>query len=604
MLALSVCLALCPAAHAASTEYQTVYSAELTTLNHFKTNLTINLTMAYDTNDGLIEFDRFGLIQPSLAVSWDVSEDRRTYTFHLRRGVKWYTCEGREYAEVKAQDFVTGANYLLSKKNASAIASTMYNNVTGARDYYEGKTEDFSTVGVKALDDYTVQYTFIKAIPYALRLLSFPVFYPLNAKFLEECGEDFGTSNDTMLYNGAYIWKVQEPEYQRVLEKNPNYWNRDAISIERIVYKYNKEATANGPQLFLNGEIMHLALPATIMDDWMNDPEKKKLIHPANTTSVSYFFSFNFEPTYDEEYAPKDWLEAANNLNFRKSFFHGFDRMAAMMSLAPYDYQQRVLETFTCQGWMQYGGTDFTMMGSLKKYTEGHSFNPDLALEYKAKAMKDLEGKVTFPIKVLMPYNTSNVDMVNMVQVVEQQMEKLLGTDYIDIILMPFPPTGYIKASRSSGRYSFGRNGWGPDFVDPLSSFDPVLWTALDKQWGRISKAREYLLPDGTGRFEAMAMEADKEIRDLGKRYELFAEAEAFLLDNALVVPFHCSGGGYEASYIDPFSGFTGQFGESGSRKLKGAKLLDKPMGMEEYEAAKAKYIRERDEARRNSKYE
>ncbi|MDY3868808.1 MAG: peptide ABC transporter substrate-binding protein [Pyramidobacter sp.] len=597
-----MCASLCVPA-AAETEYVAVYEAELSTLNCLKNNSTATMALGYNIIDGLVEFDRFGCLVPSLATDWTVSEDGCVYTMNLRRGVKWYTHEAEEYAEVTAHDFVTGARWVLTKKNSSMIANTIYNNVVGAKDYYTGKTSDFSTVGVKALDDYTVQYTLMKPLPYGLKLFSFPAFYPANSAFIEECGDEFGTSHDTLLYCGAYIMTQYEPEYERVLEKNENYWNKDAITIDTMIYKYNKEASANGPELFLRGEVMDLVLPGSILDEWMNDPEKKKLIHPHILTNMSYFMAFNFEPKYEEEYAPRDWVTAVNNLNFRKSFFHGLDRVAALMTTSPYDYKTRMLNTFTRKGLVQFGGVDYTMMGRLADYTQGDSFDPKKALEYKAKAVEELKGRVTFPIQVVMPYNTGKVDMVSRAQVIEQQMEDLLGKDYIDIVLVPYAASGYNAASRNSGKFSFAELGWGPDFVDPLSAFDPLMKSAIGEKWGRIHLAKDYLLPDGRGRFEAMADEANAEVKNLKKRYELFAEAEAFLLDNAFVIPMSTSGGGFTASYLDPFSGMTGQFGNNALRKLKGAVLLKKPMDMETFEAARQKYEKERDEARKASKY-
>lgn len=585
-------------------EYRTVYSAELPTLNYLKDNKTAVMQLGYNTVDGLVEFDRFGLVMPSLATDWTVSEDHRTYTFHIRKGVEWYTCEGKKYAPLTAHDFETGMRWVLDRKNASGVANTIYDNVVGASDYYLGKTDDWSTVGIKVLDDYTVQYTFIRPLPYALRMFSFGAYYPACQKFLDEVGEDFGTSNDAMLYNGAYILSDYEPEYRRILTANPNYWNKEAIFIDRIVYKYSKEANSNAPEMFLRGEISEVRLPGTIMDDWMNDPRKKKLIHPDILTNVTYFMAFNFEPTYGEEYSPKDWIEAVNNLNFRKALFHGVDRAAALMAVTPYNTERRYVNTLTRPNLVQAQGVDYTQMDGLKAYTEGESFDPKAALEYKKKAMDELTGKVTFPIKVVMPYSTGSVDEVNQAQVVEQQMERLLGTDFIDVILVPHAATGFTKAVRNAGKYSFMRLGWGPDYTDPLSALDPVMKSAIASKWSRVYLARDYLLPDGRGQFEAMVDRANEEVMDVQKRYELFAKAETFLLDNAFVVPMYLSGGGYIASYIDPFSGMTGQMGTNGLRKLKGAKMLRQPMNMEEHAVAEKIYWAERSEALKRARFE
>lgn len=181
------------------TTYTQVYSAEVSTLNYLQSTATDVTVLGSLCVDGLVEFDRYGVMQPCLAESWDVSDDGTVYTFHLRQGVKWYTYEGEEYAEVKAGDFVAAAEYVLNAANASKVSNTLYHNIAGAKDYYDGITADFSTVGIKALDDYTVEYTLVASLPYFIKMVSLNPWFPAQADFLAEQGDQFGTSNDTQL---------------------------------------------------------------------------------------------------------------------------------------------------------------------------------------------------------------------------------------------------------------------------------------------------------------------------------------------------------------------------------------------------------------------
>lgn len=585
-------------------EFNTIYGTEIETVNYLKSNTTDNIQLAYLTVDGLVEFDQYGILIPSAAVEWSVSEDALTYTFKLREGVNWYTHTGEPYAEVTAEDFVTSLKWILTKENASMTANTVYNVIKNAKEYYEGEITDFSQVGVKAKDKYTLEYTLIQATPYFLRQTSFPCFYPLSAKFLEETGDSFGTSNDTILYSGAYLLTTFEPENMRVLQYNKNYWNKDIISIGKINYKYNKEANAIGQELFLRGDIDHVAIPGSILDEWMNDSKKKDLIHPDILTNMTYFMGLNFDPLYGDEYLPQDWKTAVNNKNFRKSIFHGLDRLSAASVTNPYDAERMITNTLTRSDFVQADGVDYIMMDSLKKFTETDSFNKDLALEYKAKAMEELKGKVKFPIQAVFPYTVDSVEITNRAQIIEQQMEKLLGTDYIDIVLVGYPSTGFNNAVRNTGVFSMLIIGWGPDYVDPIGSMDFMLSTAHSSIGSRVHLAEEYIEANGKGKFENMITEANKKIKDNKERYEAFAEAEAFLLEEAFIVPLTRSGGGFIASYLDPFTQYRSQMGLGSMAKFKGAVVLDKPMSMEEYEQAEKEFMTRLQEARKNSKYE
>ena len=578
------------------TEYSTVYTAEIDTLNYLKTSNSDSIALFYSILDGLVEFDQYGEMIPCIASDWEVSDDELTYTFHLRDDVKWYDWKGNEIRNVKAQDFVDGIRWILNPDNASSNSKTVYDVINNAESYYNGEITDFNEVGVRAVDDQTVEYTVKQPTPYFLKQLSFPCFFPVNGEFLEEQGEMFGIDKESALYCGAYLLTSYEPQSERVMEANPNYWNKDIISIGRLSYKYNAESNSIGAELFLRGEINDFALPGSILDEWMNDPEKKEMMRPNNLTNMSYFIGFNFDPNYDEQYKPEDWKTAVNNESFRKSLFHALDREAAIMTVEPYDPESKLLNTFTRRELVQADGVDYTMMGGLAAYTEGESFDEAKALEYKEKAMEELSGKVTFPIQILLPFSTSKVDTANRMQVIEQQMEGLLGTDYIDIILESHPSTGFSAQVRRPGAYSMMEMGWGPDFADPLGMMNPVHTDSLDGSYMRVSMAEDLLDENGNSLFEAALDTADAETKDLAKRYELFAEAECMLLDKAILILFYTSGGGYKASYLDPFSGYTSQMGRNGAIKLKGAVILDEPMGMSEYPAALEQYEKDRAE--------
>jgi oligopeptide transport system substrate-binding protein len=589
------------------TQINMLYGTELSTLNYLSTSVTDNQQLAYLTVDPLIEFDQYGVMMPSTAIEWSKSDDGLVYTFKLREGMHWYTHEGEEYGEVVADDFVTGIKWVLTQENGSKVANSVYNVIKNGEEYYNGEIDNFEQVGVKATDKYILEYTLKEPTPYFLRGTHNMCFYPVSAEFLnelEERGEEFGTSNDTLLYDGAYIMTKFEPEDRRILEYNENYWNKDIISVEKITYKYNKEASAIGHELFLRGEINDISIPGSILDEWMNDPEKRNLMYPKPLTNMTYWMGFNFEPNYEDEYKPEDWKTAVNNKNFRKSLFHGLDRLAAVSVLSPYDAERKLVNTVTRRDLVQSNGVDYTMLGGLKKFTETDSFDETKALEYKEKAIEELTGKVDFPIKVIFTYTVESAEGANRAQVIEQQMEKLLGDDYIDIVLVGYPNTGYTNAVREPGKFSMMIIGWGPDFIDPMGSFDFLLESVRGSSTTRIHLAEEYIEANGNGKFENMIIEANKEVLDNDKRYEMFADAETFLLDEALVVPFFMSGGGFSASYLDPFTRYKSQSGLSGLGKLKGVVVLDEPMGMDRFEEEEKTFLKKVEEARKNAKYE
>lgn len=576
-----------------SDAFYTVYAGEVTTLNYLISASQNEHFMFANTIDNLLEYDKYGVVKPSLAENWSVSTDGLTWTFRLRRGVQWQTWDGKDYAEVVAQDWVDSARYIMTKANASQTADSIYGVIKNGEAFWEGKISDFSQVGVKAVDKYTLQYTLERPVPYFLSMLTYVTFLPVNGKFLAEQGTRFGQGNKNLLYNGAYVMNEFEPQVTRVLSKNPKYWDAANVLIPRLIYRYNKEAATLSPTLFERGEISSTVIPAALLDTWMRDSAKRDLVVPARYSTFSFFYGFNFNPKFPAEYEPENWTIAVNNLAFRKAMFHALDRVAAHTTMDPINPRRQLSNTITPVGFASQGGTDYTQKGKLGVLAKTDSFNRQKALEFKAVAMRELAGKAKFPVKVMMPYNSGNPEWTNRVQVIEQQMEGVLGRDFVDIIPVAFPATGFLAATRRAGNYAFQELNWGPDYADPETYTDPFV-IGSNYNWPEL--ARGYTEANGKPKYENMVDKAKAELVDMKKRYELFAEAEAFLIDQAFVIPYRVGGGGYMATRLEPFASPYAPFGLS-ELKYKGQVVLPRPITAAEYAQLEAGWQRARAEA-------
>jgi len=608
-LCLAMMLSMCAMpvmAEEAASAYRTLYSGEITSLNYLTTATANEFALAANVIDTLVEYDKYGQVQPSLAESWEYDEENLTYTFKLRQDATWVNANGEFYANVTAHDFVAAAQYILDAANASSTANIFYSVITGAEDYYLGTSTpeegaepypvmEWDTVGVKAIDDYTLQYTLVEPVPYFLSMLTYVCFMPVNGQFLAEKGADFGvaTSNENILYNGAYVLSTFEPQQKRVYTKNESNWDAENVFITTIEQTYNKEASTISPELYKRGEIDSASIDSTIASEWLASEETADLIRPVRQSGFyTYFYAFNFDPQFDAEYEPENWKIAVNNVNFRKSIYAGLDRVKAMLITEPDNPESIMFNTVTPPEFVSINGVDYTQMGALAAITElgTSTFDEAAALSYKETAMAELTAAgATFPVKILMSYNPSSTGWDEECAVVEQQLEGLLGTDYIDIIVEAGPSSGFLSEVRRSGKYALLKCNWGPDYADPNTYTDPF----YDGSYNWPENATEYLDENGVSEYYKLVDAAREITNDLTARYEAYTVAEAFLIENALIIPFGYGNGGYTASRLNPFESQFAPFGISNER-YKGQKLLDAPMSTDQYFDAYDLWLEER----------
>lgn len=595
--------------------------------------------------DTLVEYDYLGICQPCLAESWERSDDGITWTFHIRKGVKWMTYDKQEYGEdVTANDFVNSCRYILDPANGSQLADMMY-TIKGAEEFYNGADHSEAAfagmVGCRAEDDYTLVYELKAPVPYFLSSTTYKNFMPANKKYQEECGDQWSTDNTTMLYCGEYIMTEYQPQGKVISEANPTYWDADNMYITKITEIYNAEASTVAPQMFMRGEVNYAEIPNEQLDEWLNDPQKSANIRPVRPSFYAYYWQLCFNPRFDAKYEPDNWKIAVNNINFRKSLMYAMNKEAVVKVDDPYNWEDHVSNSVTPENFVAAEGVDFTQVGKLGELNSMNTFDTDKALEYKQKAMEEITAAGGhFPVIIYMPYDTGDTLYTERVQVVEQMLEKNLGTDYIDCQLEGYPDDDFSNNTQRSCNYAMQRCTWMADYLDPLSYTDPFTmgqnrgtcfymadgyadgkttdelgvtkdaegnwpetFTAAD---GTVYRESNYLTggywSDATGTqmyyanswYDEEVAKCNEEVVDLNKRYEMFADLEyEICYERALIIPVMRGGTGYVASNLLPFESQYAAFGASDSR-YKYQHIYNKGISTEEYNLEYEKWQKER----------
>ncbi|QBZ14115.1 oligopeptide-binding protein sarA [Streptococcus mitis] len=621
--AAALLLAACGQSGSDTKTYSSTFSGNPTTFNYLLDYYADNTAIITNLVDGLLENDNHGNLVPSLAEDWSVSSDGLTYTYKLRKDAKWFTADGEEYAPVKAQDFVTGIKYAVDNK--SQAIDLIQNSIKGLNDYITGADSDFSKVGVKAIDDQTVEYTLARPEPYWNSKTTNSILFPVNEEFLNSKGKDFGTlSPDSILYSGPYLLKDFTSKSSIEYVKNPHYYDHDKVSIEHVKLAYfdgsDQELTIRN---FESGAYSIAGVYPNSSNFAKTKEKYKDNIVYSLQDKTSWYFNFNVNrkaynhtaKTTDEQ--KKSTETAVLNKNFRQAVNFALDRTAYSAQSNGEEAASKTLRnTLVPPTFVQVGDKTFGEVVASKLVNYGTEwsdinladaqdayFNKEKAQAKFAEAKKDLASQgVTFPIHLDVAVDQTSKNAVTGMNSVKQTLESVLGADNLVIDVQQLSTDEYnnvafLAPTAADRDYDLNFDGWVGDYQDPSTYLNP--FNAEDgfylKIFGldaREDKAKIASL--GLDTYTKMLKDADSENKDVAKRYEKYAEAQAWMIDNSLIMSAMSSGGTASVTKVTPFTRGYSLVGIKGDgNNYKYMKLQKDTVTIKQYEEAKAKWEQE-----------
>ena len=614
-----------------------VYTTDPDTLDYSISNKKSTSEFTGNAVDGLLEVDKYGNLIPSLAKDWTVSKDGLTYTYKLREGVKWMTSEGEEYGEVKAQDFVTGLQHAADKKSSALYL--VQQSVKGLDDYVSGKTKDFSTVGIKAIDDYTVQYTLSQPESFWNSKTTMGILMPVNEEFLKSKGDDYGqgTSPSSILYCGPYLIKSITSKSSAILEKNPTYWDAENVKISKVKLTYydgqDSESLIRG---FDNGDYT----VARVFPNGSNyksvEKKHKDDIVYTDQGSSTYNLSFNIDrQAYEITKKTTDAQKASTkkailNKDFRQAIMFAFNRKAYVAQTNGEAGANKVIRnTFTPPNFVQIDGKQFgdAVEKDLEAYgdewkgvsvADGKDtlYNPSKAKEEFAKAKADLQAQgVEFPIHLDLPTSSTYTEGIKQAQSFKQSVESTLGAENIVIDLNmvsedDLQRVTYFAENASQQDWDLNNNlGWGPDYTDPSSYIDITSGKSGENanSYFGFDAGTDNAAAKAAGfdEYDQLIEDAQKENTDVNKRYEKYAAAQAWLTDSALLIPIHSDGASPVVRKTVPYSAafaWTGHKGQTFNYKY--LEVQDKVVAAKDYDKAREQWKKEKEKSNKKAQKE
>ena len=469
---------------------------------------TLLATYAYDFTpiNAMIEClyrdDENDVPQPAGAETVDISDDKLVYTFHLREDATWSNGD-----PVVATDYEFAWQQALNPKVASDYAYMLY-FIHNAEPYFNGEVE-WSEVGVKVIDDHTLEVTLDNPLPYATDLFAFPTLAPINQKFYEEVGADkYATDAEYFCCNGMYELTEWSHNSQIVFQKREDYWNADAVGPDEIVYKIITDSQA-GLNSYLSREIDYTDLDSGEVVQQAEAAGFEVGVKPARS---SYYLIVNTED------------EFMSNQNLRLALAYSIDKQALVDTV--YQNDNQPMTSFTPPAIMGAAGADGPSFQEalLEERGEMYPASGDLekAQEYLQAALEEL-GCTVDELNLSIDCADDSLRR-NCATFLQEQWRQNLGIENIAVNSMQ---TKQVSANRQSGDYCMSLGGWSPDYNDAINFLD--LWVTDGGNNDSFWSNEEYdnLIAQATA-------EADEEVRQ-----QYLFDAEEILAAEMPVIPLY-----------------------------------------------------------------
>ena len=469
---------------------------------------TLLATYAYDFTpiNAMIEClyrdDENDVPQPAGAETVDISDDKLVYTFHLREDATWSNGD-----PVVATDYEFAWQQALNPEVASDYAYMLY-FIHNAEPYFNGEVE-WSEVGVKVIDDYTLEVTLDNPLPYATDLFAFPTLAPINQKFYEEVGADkYATDAEYFCCNGMYELTEWSHNSQIVFQKREDYWNADAVGPDEIVYKIITDSQA-GLNSYLSREIDYTDLDSGEVVQQAEAAGFEVGVKPARS---SYYLIVNTED------------EFMSNQNLRLALAYSIDKQALVDTV--YQNDNQPMTSFTPPAIMGAAGADGPSFQEalLEERGEMYPGSGDLekAQEYLQAALEEL-GCTVDELNLSIDCADDSLRR-NCATFLQEQWRQNLGIENITVNSMQ---TKQVSANRQSGDYCMSLGGWSPDYNDAINFLD--LWVTDGGNNDSFWSNEEYdnLIAQATA-------EADEEVRQ-----QYLFDAEEILAAEMPVIPLY-----------------------------------------------------------------
>lgn len=432
--------------------------------------------------EGLYALDDKDQLIPAAAKGMpEISEDGKTYKIKLREEAKWSNDD-----PVTAADFEYAWKKMIDPKNGFVYSFLVADTILNAEEISKGeKTVD--ELGVKAIDDQTLEIKLKEAKPYFTSVLAFPTFFPQNQKFVEKMGTDYGTTSENVIYNGPFTvanWKQTDLSWD--LKKNEKYWDQANVKSDKIHYEVVKEAST-ALNLFEDGQLD----VATVTGELAKQNQSNPNYHSYPTATMNYI-RLNQKR--------KDKETPLKNENLRKALALGIDKENLVNNIIA-DGSKPLYGAVT-EGFVSNPetGVDFREeAGDLMTY------NKDEALKYWTLAKKELGDNITLDLMV-----TDDGSYKKMGESLQGSLEKLFEGLTINVTALPTETA--LNLSRESD-YDMFLIYWTPDYQDPISTLN-MLRTGNDRNYSNAKY--DALLDDASQKYAT----------DLEKRWETLITAE------------------------------------------------------------------------------